>query len=360
MKIKKRTLVKFFLVLVGVGLVAGFVAWSGVGDLKKAFATAGWNLGWVVLFHFLPVAVEMVGWWSLFPPPERPNLLWMFLSRWVGESINNTLPVAQVGGDVVRARLAMRGGASASQSGAATVVDYTFGLLTLLIVGLVALEMLATRRGWGGWMGWLLLGVFVLAILLIGFLIAQATGKMFGKVRNIIKIILQKISTRALHALPGGAHHFDERLMNLYRDHWGRLAADALCRSASWVVGSVEILLALMFLGASAHSLEDAFILHALSMLVRSVAFFLPGGFGAQEGSFVLVGELLGMSQSTALALALIRRAREILLGLPGLVAWWLMEREFGSSEKESKASEKEPESAKQSQASEENDINRG
>ena len=237
-----------------------------------------------MLYHFVPVTVEMVGWWSLFDPPERPNLLWMFLARWVGESVNNTLPVAQVGGDVVRARLAMRAGASASQSGAATIIDYTFGLLTLLVVGLVALEMLVTRRGFSGWIGWLFLGVFVLGLLLIGFLIAQATGKMFGKVREIVKKILRKISRRALHALPGGAHHFDEWLMSLYRDHWGRLAADALCRSASWIVGSVEILLALMLLDASTTSLQDAFILHAISMLVRSVAFFLPGGLGAQEG----------------------------------------------------------------------------
>ncbi len=193
------------------------------------------------------------------------------------------------------------------------------------------MEMLATRRGWGGWMGWLLLGILVLGMLLIGFLIAQATGKMFGKVRKVFKKILRKVSTRALCALPGGAGHFDERLMDLYRDHWGRLAADAFCRSASWVVGSVEIMLALMFLNASATSLQDAFILHALSMLVRSLAFFLPGGLGAQEGSFVLVGELLGMSQSTALALGLVRRAREILLGLPGLAAWWMMERQMNS-----------------------------
>ncbi len=218
-------------------------------------------------------------------------------------------------------------GASASESGAATIIDYTFGLLTLLIVGLVALEMLVTRQGWGGWMGWVLLGVFVLGILLIGFLIAQATGKMFGRLRELVKKVLEKISSRALQALPGGAHRFDERLVALYRDHWGRLAVDAFCRSASWIVGSVEILLALMFLDASATSLEDAFILHAMSMLVRSVAFFLPGGLGAQEGSFVLVGEVLGMSQSTALALGLIRRAREILLGLPGLAVWWFMER---------------------------------
>ena len=96
-------------------------------------------------------------------------------------------------------------------------------------------------------------------------------------------------------------------------------------RVASWTVGSVEILLALYFLGHTV-GFATAFVIHALTMAIRSIAFIIPAGLAAQEGGFILVGQLLGFSGSTALALGLIRRVREILLGVPGLVVWWSLE----------------------------------
>jgi uncharacterized membrane protein YbhN (UPF0104 family) len=55
---------------------------------------------------------------------------------------------------------------------------------------------------------------------------------------------------------------------------------------------------------------------------VRNAAFLVPGGLGVQEGGFVLIGALFGVPPKQAIALSLIRRVRDIVLGLPGLVAW--------------------------------------
>ena len=56
-----------------------------------------------------------------------------------------------------------------------------------------------------------------------------------------------------------------------------------------------------------------------------SAAVMVPGALGLQEGGYVLVGAALGIPGEAALALALVKRARELALGLPSLVAWqWL------------------------------------
>ena len=64
----------------------------------------------------------------------------------------------------------------------------------------------------------------------------------------------------------------------------------------------------------------------ALTAAIRSIAFIVPAGLAAQEGGFILIGQMLGLDGSTALALGLIRRVREILLGVPGLIVWWCIE----------------------------------
>jgi hypothetical protein len=47
---------------------------------------------------------------------------------------------------------------------------------------------------------------------------------------------------------------------------------------------------------------------------------------GRHEGGYILLGNLLNIPGEMALALSLVRRARELVLGIPGLVAWQLVE----------------------------------
>src|SRR5262249_4610212 len=59
-----------------------------------------------------------------------------------------------------------------------------------------------------------------------------------------------------------------------------------------------------------------------LADVVRTAAFFVPGALGVQEASYLVLGRLLGVPPDAALALSLIGRARELIFGVPGLLAW--------------------------------------
>jgi hypothetical protein len=63
-------------------------------------------------------------------------------------------------------------------------------------------------------------------------------------------------------------------------------------------------------------------MLKSLAGALRGAAFVVPGGWGLQEGSFVLLGGLLGLGPGFMLALSLATRAREVLVSVPGLLAW--------------------------------------
>jgi len=63
-------------------------------------------------------------------------------------------------------------------------------------------------------------------------------------------------------------------------------------------------------------------MLESLGNAVRGAAFAVPGALGVQEGGFILLGSQLGLDAETSLALSLVKRFRELVFGLPGLVVW--------------------------------------
>ena len=66
-------------------------------------------------------------------------------------------------------------------------------------------------------------------------------------------------------------------------------------------------------------------MLESLAYALRSGAFFVPGAAGVQEGGYVLLGAALGIGPEFALALSLLKRGREIVLGRAALALWqWL------------------------------------
>jgi putative membrane protein len=122
----------------------------------------------------------------------------------------------------------------------------------------------------------------------------------------------------------GGIEPFQHALDRIYAD---RTAIGWACfwRLAGWFAGAGEIWLCLWFLGVPA-TWTDAIILESLSQAGRSAAFTVPGAIGVQEAGFLAIGLAVGLDPSTALALGLIRRARDLALGLPALAVWFTLE----------------------------------
>ena len=89
---------------------------------------------------------------------------------------------------------------------------------------------------------------------------------------------------------------------------------------ASFFANAAELWLTLFLMGIPA-GFATAIMLESLSAAARSAAFLIPSGWGAQEASLVALAAIAGLSVDSALALGLIKRAREFGVGLPGLAA---------------------------------------
>jgi len=67
-------------------------------------------------------------------------------------------------------------------------------------------------------------------------------------------------------------------------------------------------------------SLWQGIILENLSQAMKSAGFAIPGGLGVQEGG-LLLAPLCGLPAEDAMALSHLKRLREMVLGVPVLIA---------------------------------------
>ncbi len=301
---------------VGVVLFAAVIAWQGIVDVAQALGRAGWGIIAIVLLHLPPLWADSMGWRSLIPRGGQPTRRTMIRARWIGESINDLLPVLQMGGNVVKSSLLAARGVQIGFAGASVVVDVTLVVLTQILFTLLGLWLLAPVIGSGKALPVILVGATILAILLAGFYAAQRRG-LFGFVARLSRRIL---GVSEWTSISHRASTIDSEILQLYSRRRA-LIASGCWHMLGWFLGIAEVWVGLYLLGHPV-DIQTALLFESLGQTIRTGAFAVPGALGIQEGGYVLVGTALGIEPGIALALSLARRVRELLLGLPGLAVW--------------------------------------
>src|SRR5438445_170697 len=128
---------------IGIAIVAWLVMQADPAALFGAFPRIGWGFVAILVVRAATVVIDCGAWQCLLPGRGRPSFAVMLPLRWIAESINTTLPAAQIGGEVVRARLLQRRLDAPARGAASVAVDFCLSLLgqilfTLLGFGLVA------------------------------------------------------------------------------------------------------------------------------------------------------------------------------------------------------------------------------
>ena len=84
---------------------------------------------------------------------------------------------------------------------------------------------------------------------------------------------------------------------------------------------SFEIYVFLWIIGYDPNII-DVIVIESFSGIIDS-CLFIPAGIGVQELAFIIVGDFVGLNSETSFAIALGRRVREILVGLPAIISWF-------------------------------------
>jgi len=305
----------------GLALFTALIVWYGVAEIAEALLVMGWGILAVSLFRLALLTFDLLSWRALLKPGNRRSFARLFWIRWVADSVNTLLPVARVGGEVLRARMLYRHGVDGAAASASVMVDVTAGIFTQLlfsIVGVIAF-VLVVGAGEGTNLN-LSIGLVMFGFGVAGFYLVQRSGFFSA----LARVAGRTIDGATWQKLTGAAIEFDAATAALYRNK-GAVALCCFWRIVGWGSGTAEVWLILFFLGHPV-SFAEAFILESLGQAARSAGFMVPGGIGIQEGGLLLIGAHLGLTPELALALSLGKRAREIVIGVPCLIAWQLAE----------------------------------
>src|ERR1700724_3007379 len=172
----KLKLTFYLLGFAGVALFTGLLIREGAVRVMQAFVTPEWVIAGIVAYHSIPIFVDAIAWWVLFPKPERIPLVQIFWMRWIGESVSTLVPSAAVGGDIVRARLATIKGAALPIAAATVLVDLTLGVFTQAAFTLLGLVLLVEVSGQRNFVGPTLLGTLAGVLGVVGFYFVQRLG----------------------------------------------------------------------------------------------------------------------------------------------------------------------------------------
>jgi putative membrane protein len=308
----------------GLALFIGLILWNGAAEVASAMAHASSGLAVVVAYHVAPIFAHTIAWRCLQPRPARRSLGKLLLLRWYGESVGALVPLGQVGGDLLRGRWHARMGVAAPTAIGIAVVDLATEIYAQMAfggIGLLAFAMVGQAQAALMWR--LAATLAVMTLLIFGFYIAQTKGLFTRIVTSIERVFLAE-SQRSRSA----ARAMDGTIRRLYRRRRS-LGAAFGWHLLGWLLGTGEIWLAAAFIGAPVTVLQ-ALILESLVNMVRGAAFIIPGALGMQEGALIALGAVFGLGPDQSLAISLIKRARELIMGVPGLLSWQLGE--FGAA----------------------------
>ena len=302
----------------GLGIVAtvALVGYFGAGSVVHALVTVG-LLGFaaVCLIHLGLIGVMGIALRLLLPGTSCRVAIWARLLRDAGSDL---LPLSQVGGYVIGARAMTLAGIPTRLAAASTIADVTLefvGQIGYTAIGLVWLVRIRPHSD---------VTVPVAAALIIGaaaaiaFLAMQHRG--FDYVARIAGILGRGWAERTA----AGATALGDALAATYRR---RTAVGANCaiHLACWVASTAEAWLFLRLAGAPL-PFGVVLVIESLLYATRSAAFFVPAAVGVQEGAYIVLGAAFGLGPDMALALSLLKRARDLVIELPALGAWQIIE----------------------------------
>jgi putative membrane protein len=290
----------------------------------EAAGHVGW--GGFALICIAGLGVECclgTAWYALLFPYR---VLWRALvfGRQLRDSASDLLPFTQVGGMVFGARAAVLGGIPAPLSYASMMVDVTtelMGQIAFIIIGLLfGITALRASPAFAPYADGMILGTALLVPVLIAFVVVQRRGT----------YLAEKLAGRFL---PAAVHHteaFSQMLKELYARPW-RLALSAVLHLVAWTASGVWIWLVLRLAGAHI-DVFSAIAIEALLGALRSATVFIPSAIGVQEAGYAAMAQVFGVGPEIGLAVSLLKRARDITVGVPVLLIWQVVEgkRAFG------------------------------
>ncbi len=305
------------LAIAGLCLATLIVATHGFGRVAAAALSVGaWGFAATVAVQLALFAVLAAAWHAACPDLPWRDLL---LGRMVRESGTNVLPFSHVGGIAVGVQATSLRGVGLARGFAANVVDVTFesmAQVAFIAIGIASLLL----RGQDSRLAWPLgLGLPLMAVAIGVFVWLQRGGRL--PMRRVFSGFAQRLARSWGQASTlEGIGRVGEELDMVYASP-ARLALASVLHLVAWIGGAGWTWLTFNLLGAPVGPVE-ALAIEGVVSGVLTLSFMVPGNLGVQEAAYVALASAFGIGADAALGLSLVRRAKDLAIGVPVLLLW--------------------------------------
>jgi putative membrane protein len=301
--------------LAGLGIAAYLIFAIGIGAVFAAATAVGWSgFGLICILGLALFVILAPPWFVLIPPQFSPAVMTFIWGRAVRDSASEVLPFSHVGGIVIGARAIVLRGVDAPLAYASTIVDVTTEMAAQIVYVLVGVAILVTHVPKSPSSEWLM-NTAVLATLVgtlgtIVFIVAQKRG--FA--------IFEKLAERVLPNAAAQAGAFQGAMESIHASPL-RIFISVVLHLFAWFAGAGATFVAVRLMGVRL-GYESIVCIEALLCAVRSAAIFIPNALGVQEAAYAMLMPFFGLGAPVGLALSLLKRARDIAIGIPILLVW--------------------------------------
>jgi putative membrane protein len=314
--VKKLKLVSLVLLVLGITGATLLIGWYGLDPILAAILSVG-KLGFAAYaaWQVATFAILGVAWWAIVPPGRKRLGLFVW-GRMVRDAGASCLPFSQVGGFVMGARAVRLGGMPTPIATISTAVDLTAEFVAEILFLIVGLAILLAHSE----------DMSLALPLEIGFAVALLAGVLAWRLQGRSAALLVKFGRRLIGQFFTSADGevSEEEMAEMYR-HTGRLAAGTLVHLAGWAAKGGGNWIAFRLLGAPV-DIGTALAIEALLHAMLAAAVLVPGFAGVQEAGYAGLGHLFGVAPEISLAVSLLRRARDLAVGIPILLVWQFVE----------------------------------
>jgi putative membrane protein len=306
--------------LIGLALLVGIAVRANVPAMVHVLHLGGLELLWVIPYRALFFLLYAVGWLALLRPnaaARRAGLGYFFWATAVRDAVDRLLPVASVGGSLVGVRILRWRGIGGAPAAASVIIEIFLTLVVVYLFTAIGLMLLA-QYGTGNHEFRRVLTVFLLSlpVPVVALMLLRS-----GSVLERLKKFMHSFAGES--AVSKGAASLDEEIRASLHRPQGLLIAGIL-QLAALFSGSLETWFALRLFDHPI-GIGGALVLESMIQAVRHIAFVVPAGLGVQEAGLIIFGHIVGIDSETALAVAMVKRMREVLWGVPFLLSWqWI------------------------------------
>ena len=303
----------------GLALAVYLVVTAGAGSVVSAAAAVGWE-GFAILCLyagglFIPLGIA---WYVIVPPHAYAPLRILIWGRMVRDAASEVLPFSHVGGLVLGARAATSSGVAKPLVIASMIVDVTTETLAQVIYAAAGVAIFSQYLPRGA------MPASTTALLAVCVGLTAVAAVLLLALRRHGRRLIEQLAARFFPDALAATASLADTLEMMYRGR-ARLGFGVALHFAGWIASAVGVWIAFRLMNVHI-GLVAVLAIESLVYAARSAAALVPNALGVQEAAYAVLCPYFGVGAEVGLGVSLLKRARDIAVGVPIMLLWQALE----------------------------------